>query len=462
MSFARYDLLTSPPSPRRSLWLAALLVAGCASAPEPQGPDPRDEALRLAEARYTTDMAEAQRTIGQLKDDLTQTGRELQRLQAALSAARNSRAALEVSLDGALARLKNQDEQLALLRGQAPASQTADEAHTLLIAQKRQIDALRAALVEARTGEPAPSDPALEGIVTPSSLELQRPVARLDDEPISRREFVEFLYRDLAAPQLLELYLNRRLILREARRRGLEVSDVDTEVWVSEQILAQTQSSGGEEQLRQKLAERGYTREAWTARLRYQARPALLLTKLVEMERDGRSGRDLFEQRLQALYLTEFGERAAARHILVRVGEGDGAAGEEQAALDKARAIKAQIDRGAPFEELAARWSEDADSARTGGVLGTFDRARFAASARLNTALFTLPVGTVSEPIRSRLGYHLLLVDRRDPPVRPFDAQLRRELSERLRREPPSEEEVGALLTSLRSRARIETSLEFD
>ena len=56
---------------------------------------------------------------------------------------------------------------------------------------------------------------------------------------LSRRDFLEFLYCDMGAPGLLELYINRRLVVREAERRGIEVSAVDAEVWVTQQVLAQ-------------------------------------------------------------------------------------------------------------------------------------------------------------------------------------------------------------------------------
>jgi len=59
------------------------------------------------------------------------------------------------------------------------------------------------------------------------------------------------------------------------------------------------------------------------------------------------------------------------------------------------------------FEQAAAEYSEDG-SANTGGDLGTFDRNRMVAP--FTEAAFSLPVGQISEPVRTDFGYHLIEV----------------------------------------------------
>jgi peptidyl-prolyl cis-trans isomerase D len=59
------------------------------------------------------------------------------------------------------------------------------------------------------------------------------------------------------------------------------------------------------------------------------------------------------------------------------------------------------------FEVAAAEYSEDGTAA-AGGDLGTFDRKRMVAP--FTEAAFGLPVGEISEPVRTRFGYHLIEV----------------------------------------------------
>ena len=71
-----------------------------------------------------------------------------------------------------------------------------------------------------------------------------------------------------------------------------------------------------------------------------------------------------------------------------------------------------QVVIGADVSALAARYSED-PSAADGG------RMDWVASGELlpelDQALFGLPVGSLSEPIQTRLGFHLLKVEERRP-----------------------------------------------
>jgi hypothetical protein len=67
------------------------------------------------------------------------------------------------------------------------------------------------------------------------------------------------------------------------------------------------------------------------------------------------------------------------------------------------------------FAALAKQYSEDVNSRDKGGELGTTveggDAAAF--STDFEKAVFTLPIGKVSEPVMSRYGLHLIIVDER-------------------------------------------------
>ena len=74
---------------------------------------------------------------------------------------------------------------------------------------------------------------------------------------------------------------------------------------------------------------------------------------------------------------------------------------------DEAELIKAKIDDGASFEAYAREYSK-CPSGRNGGDLGYFERGQMVRP--FEEAAFNLPVGTVSEPVRTQFGWHLIKV----------------------------------------------------
>ncbi len=70
--------------------------------------------------------------------------------------------------------------------------------------------------------------------------------------------------------------------------------------------------------------------------------------------------------------------------------------------------IRDEINSGKKsFAEAAKEYSEDS-TADNGGDLGTFDRKRMVAP--FTEAAFSLPVGVISDPVKTRFGYHLIEV----------------------------------------------------
>jgi parvulin-like peptidyl-prolyl isomerase len=68
-------------------------------------------------------------------------------------------------------------------------------------------------------------------------------------------------------------------------------------------------------------------------------------------------------------------------------------------------AIKAELDAGGDFADIAAEYS-DCPSARDGGDLGTFGRGMMV--AEFENAAFALPIGEVSGVVETPFGYHLI------------------------------------------------------
>lgn len=82
---------------------------------------------------------------------------------------------------------------------------------------------------------------------------------------------------------------------------------------------------------------------------------------------------------------------------------------DSQAVRTRVDSLRAEIQRGAKFEDVAARESEDQFTATTGGSMGT--RGRGSLDPAIEKAAFALRAGEVSQPVLAADGYHLLKVD---------------------------------------------------
>jgi peptidyl-prolyl cis-trans isomerase D len=117
---------------------------------------------------------------------------------------------------------------------------------------------------------------------------------------------------------------------------------------------------------------------------------------------------EVSEEDLRAYYESEVSreperflglERRKAAHILVT--------GDDAEA--RIKALRERIEAGEDFAALAAEASEDPGSARQGGDLGWIERGIMVPA--FEAALFAMEPGTVSEPVQSEFGWHLIRLD---------------------------------------------------
>jgi len=84
---------------------------------------------------------------------------------------------------------------------------------------------------------------------------------------------------------------------------------------------------------------------------------------------------------------------------------------DSTAAYQHALTVRQEILDGAPFSEIATRESADSLSASKGGDLGEWTRGSMVAA--FDAAAFTLPLNTISQPVLSDFGYHLIEITSR-------------------------------------------------
>lgn len=109
-----------------------------------------------------------------------------------------------------------------------------------------------------------------------------------------------------------------------------------------------------------------------------------------------------------------------ASHILIETGS-DADDEQRQAALDQARELLDQLRSGADFAELAKEHSDDPGSASKGGDLGRIEEG--AMVEPFENALFALEEeGALTEPVRTRFGYHIIKLTEYQPgQVKPLE-----------------------------------------
>lgn len=105
-------------------------------------------------------------------------------------------------------------------------------------------------------------------------------------------------------------------------------------------------------------------------------------------------------------------ELATVRHILVSVKhEGEEKGLSDAEAKAKVAKIQAELKKGAKFDALAKKYSDDPGSKENGGLYEDAEPStwvpEFGAAAR------TQPIGKVGAPVKTQYGYHLMKVESR-------------------------------------------------
>ena len=120
-------------------------------------------------------------------------------------------------------------------------------------------------------------------------------------------------------------------------------------------------------------------------------------------------------------------EEVKASHILIKIENG-----KEDAALKRINELK-KMATPANFAKLANNHTQDPSGKKKGGDLGWFARGRMV--PEFEKVAFSAEIGKVSEPVKSKFGYHLILVkDKKKayvPKIDIYKNQLAKELIQR-------------------------------
>jgi peptidyl-prolyl cis-trans isomerase D len=118
-----------------------------------------------------------------------------------------------------------------------------------------------------------------------------------------------------------------------------------------------------------------------------------------EVRRRYEQNRELFQRTEQARFKLAL--------LPIQITEED-----RRATVERARALRQEIQAGTDFGAVARRESADPGSAAAGGELGTFVRGQMVAP--FDSAVFALPIGEISDPVVTEFGVHVIEVTARE------------------------------------------------
>jgi len=124
-----------------------------------------------------------------------------------------------------------------------------------------------------------------------------------------------------------------------------------------------------------------------------------------------------------------------ARHILVETE-------------DEAKAVKAELDKGADFAELAKKKSKD-PGASDGGDLGFFTQDQMV--PEFSKVAFSLEPGKISDPVKTQFGWHIIKVEEKRNRKAPDFDQVKSQIETYVTRKAQSD-----YVAKLREGAKIE------
>lgn len=202
-------------------------------------------------------------------------------------------------------------------------------------------------------------------------------------------------YNRLRSAALDDL-IDKELLWQEAGKRGLRVD----ERTVEDNFTALRNEFTSDDIFNRRLDEAGFTRASFMEYLRRELTSQRMLSELSQVQPSRDADVEAFYHQLSP--------RIHARHIVLQV---DGSADESkvESVRQQALQLRARIVAGEDFAGLAQQYSQDSRSAE-GGDLGYFSRESMV--SEFADVAFSLKPGTISEPVRTVYGWHLIKVER--------------------------------------------------
>ncbi|MFN0061862.1 MAG: peptidylprolyl isomerase [Myxococcaceae bacterium] len=251
--------------------------------------------------------------------------------------------------------------------------------------------------------------------------------------------------------EALDLLIGEKLLEADGQSLQITVTDAEVSTAIAD---VRSQNNLSEEQFERELRGAGYSPESYKAFMKKQ------LGRLKLLQQRVRSKVKVADEDLKAEYvryskLESEEVELKARHIIVALTPN---ASSEQVEAAKRKADALAQEARTPkvdFAALAKKKSEG-PSAAEGGDLGTFRRGTM--MEEFERVAFALKEGEISAPVRTRFGFHIILVEKRLPiGVASFE-EMKAKLSDKLLREQ-MERLTQQHIQQLRAQAVVDVKL---
>ncbi len=210
--------------------------------------------------------------------------------------------------------------------------------------------------------------------------------------------------RPMVKQRALDSLISQTLLVEEADRQGIKADEKEVE----DQIAGFSSRFPSQEEFQKQLAAVGTSEEE----LREEINTGIKINTLLERQL---GEKDVTEEEIKAFYVEnpdnfKQEEQVQASHILLKVAPGESDE-DKESKKKKLTDLKASIQKGADFAELARQHSE-CPSKERGGDLGFFGKGQMVKP--FEDIAFALKKGEVSDPVETQFGYHLIkLTDRK-------------------------------------------------
>ena len=260
--------------------------------------------------------------------------------------------------------------------------------------------------------------------------------------------------------QFKQQFVTKTLLLKEAAKKGISVTDAEVAARGDEMIKANKGRPGAPATLDEMLA--GHPLGAERARAEF--RDSVLINKLVDQEIVSKVTVDQKELKKQyQTIVSNISERAKAAqpeqvrasHILVKTDDKKDA----DAAKKEIDALHAQV-KGLTGDALTKKFAElakeksDCPSKEKGGDLGAFGHGQMV--PEFDKAAFDQEIGKIYDPVKTSFGWHLILVTEKIPAKTPTAAEVEKIVAE----QKPKLADVERMLKNRQIEAKFQEYLQ--
>jgi len=270
----------------------------------------------------------------------------------------------------------------------------------------------------------------------------------------TNQQFAQLLYSSEAGQELLEEFnktkleevINNTLLQQAAADSDVELTEKEKNEMFNKQVAQiKQQNNLTDEQFESALSEQGIESMEQYKKM-FLENENLKIQKFIQEK--VLSNVEVSEEEAKEFYNNNSqrykqGERVEASHILVESKE-------------KADELYNKLQNGASFADLAKNNSIDNRSAENGGKLGFIEKGQFI--EKFEKVAFNLEVGSISEPVETEYGYHIIKVsDKKEASTKSFEevkSQIKDQLFSQKRQQA-----VNQYIQKLRDEAKIEKNI---